>query len=128
MKSGLFCCLVLTALFSTLTMTVSEVVAKGCMDGGCHQKLTVVRYMHGPIAAELAGANGCEMCHVQAGAKCSVSKGGSFKIKSKGLCLACHAKGTGSQHSTREIESKCLKCHSPHGSDVSPQMLRANRK
>ena len=106
----------------------SKVVAKGCMNGGCHQELIKVKYMHGPVAAELAGVNACEMCHVPAGAKCSSSKGGNYKIKSKGLCATCHVKGTGTQHSAKEIESKCLKCHDPHGSDVSRHMLRASLK
>lgn len=109
-------------------VTAAKVEAKGCMNGGCHQELTKVKYMHGPVAAEMAGVNACEMCHVPAGAKCTSSKGGSYKVKSKGLCATCHVKGTGTQHSDKEIEAKCLKCHDPHGSDVSRHMLRANLK
>jgi hypothetical protein len=108
--------------------TAAKVEAKGCMNGGCHQELIRVKYMHGPVAAEMAGVNACEMCHVPAGAKCSSSKGGSYKLKGKGLCATCHSAGTGTQHSDKAIASKCLKCHDPHGSDVSRHMLRANLK
>ena len=128
MRSGLFFCFALTVFFVISSVTVADVVAKGCMDGGCHQELTKVKYMHGPVAAEMAGVNGCKMCHLSSGAKCSASRAGSYKIKTKGLCVTCHAKGAGTQHSAKEIESKCLNCHNPHGSNVSPQMLRADRK
>ena len=128
MRSRLFFCLALTVFFVIFSVTVDEAIAKGCMNGGCHQGLTKVKYMHGPVAAEMAGANGCEMCHVSSGVKCSVGRGGSYNIKTKGLCVTCHAKGTGTRHSDKEIESKCLKCHYPHGSDISRHMLRANRK
>ena len=125
--------IVLLCLFSLFVGAVSfanpaKVAAKGCMNGGCHQELMDVKYMHGPVAAELAGVNACEMCHVPAGAKCSSKKGGSYKLKGKGLCATCHAKGTGTQHSDKQVESKCLKCHDPHGSDVSRHMLRASTK
>lgn len=76
----------------------------------------------------MAGVKACEMCHVASGAKCSANKGGKFRLKSRELCAICHVKGTGTQHSEQEIEAKCLKCHDPHGSDISPQMLRAGRK
>ena len=119
----------LTLFFGAVSLANAGIVlAKGCMDGGCHQELTRVKYMHGPVAAELAGVNGCEMCHVPAGAKCSPGKGGKYQTKGKGLCVTCHVKGTGTQHSAKEIESKCLKCHDPHGSIVSRHMLRANVK
>ena len=108
--------------------TATKAEAKGCMNGGCHQELTEVKYMHGPVAAEMAGVNACEMCHVPAGARCSSSKGGSYKLKGKGLCAICHSAGTGTQHSDKTIASKCLNCHDPHGSDVSRHMLRANLK
>ena len=104
------------------------VPGQGCLSGNCHQALTKVKYMHGPVAAEMAGVKACEMCHVSAGAKCSSNKAGKFRLKSKALCSTCHVKGTGTQHSEKEIKAKCLKCHDPHGSDVSPHMLRADRK
>ena len=123
-----FLCL-LTVLFGIVSFAgATKVAAKGCMNGGCHQELTKVKYMHGPVAAEMAGVNACEMCHVTTGAKCSSKKAGSYKLKGKGLCATCHASGTGTQHSAKEIESKCLNCHDPHGSDVSRHMLRASLK
>ena len=123
MKSAVFfrIALFLPVLFYSFS---SDAQAKGCMAGGCHQKLTNVKYMHGPVAAEMAGVKACEICHVPVRSKCSSKKAGKFKLKSKGLCLTCHVKGTGSQHSSGAIAAKCLKCHSPHGSDSSSQMLR----
>lgn len=110
-----------------VTGTVAEAVAKGCMAGGCHQELVQVKYMHGPVAAEMAGVNGCEMCHVPGGVKCSVQRAGSYVLKGKGLCETCHVKGAGTQHSAAEIETQCLQCHDPHGSDFSRYMLRSGR-
>lgn len=101
--------------------------AKGCMSGSCHQNLAKVKYMHGPIAAELAGAQGCVMCHKSAGASCTQKQGGKFRLKTNGLCLACHDKGTSTKHSQIQVESKCLDCHSPHGSELSPQLLRKGK-
>lgn len=120
--------MVLLFCLATFSVAAGGAAAAGCMAGGCHQGLTRFKYMHGPVAAELAGANGCAMCHEPAGAKCSVGRGGRYRLKGKGLCVACHAKGAGSQHSAKEIESKCLKCHHPHGSNVSQYLLRAAGK
>ncbi len=108
--------------------SASDAQAKGCMAGGCHQKLANVKYMHGPVAAEMAGVKACEICHIPVGIKCSLKKAGKFKLNRKKLCQTCHVKGTGSQHSSGDIAAKCLKCHSPHGSDSSPQMLRTGIK
>jgi hypothetical protein len=101
--------------------------AKGCMSGSCHQDFAGVKYMHGPIAAELAGAQGCVMCHKPAGTDCSQQHGGKFQLKKKGLCVVCHDKGTGTEHSQVQVDSKCLDCHSPHGSDLSPHLLREGK-
>ncbi len=114
-------------LFFLLSLAVfpsSMAFAKGCMTGSCHQALTKVKYMHGPVAAEMAGVKACEMCHVSIGSKCTPAKAGKFALKNRTLCQICHSKGTGSQHSDAGIAEKCLKCHSPHGSDTSPLMLR----
>ncbi|MBU0482381.1 MAG: hypothetical protein KKG47_14910 [Proteobacteria bacterium] len=116
------------ALLFLVVFFPSEVFAKGCMTGSCHQALVRVKYLHGPVAAEMAGVKACEMCHVPAGAKCTAKTAGKFTLKGKDLCQACHTKGTGSQHSSDGVASKCLKCHSPHGSDSSPQMLRVGVK
>lgn len=124
MRYELFAGFVLTIFFGVLAMGVTKVAAHGCMVGGCHQGLAEVKYLHGPVAAEMAGANGCEMCHVSAGAKCGVGRGGIFTLKTRGLCVTCHGKGTSTKHSAKEIETKCLQCHAPHGSDSSRHLLR----
>lgn len=101
-----------------------EAAGPGCLNGNCHQGLTKTKYLHGPVAAELAGGKACVMCHLPAGPACTATTKGSFKLKGKEICQACHTKGTGTQHSQAEVESKCLKCHAPHGSDFSPHFLR----
>lgn len=120
--------LALLTFLAILLVNITEAVARGCMDGGCHQELVKVKYMHGPVAAEMAGVNGCEMCHIPSGVKCSANSAGSYILKSKGLCVTCHAQGVGTQHSAAEIENKCLQCHAPHGSTFSRYMLRVGRK
>jgi len=127
MRINLFiCCFLLVSV--SASAGISPASGKSCLSGGCHRQLTVTKYVHGPVAAELAGVKACEMCHVPTSARCSSSKGGKFSYKSPELCTVCHNKGTGSQHSAEEIESKCLKCHDPHGSDVSRYMLREDGK
>jgi len=106
----------------------TAVAYEGCLRGSCHQDLTRVRYLHGPVAAEMAGSKGCVICHEPAGTACTATKAGVFKLKGKNLCLTCHGKGTGSQHTQELVEGKCLQCHDPHGSEISPRMLRAGRK
>lgn len=98
-----------------------------CLNGTCHQALTKTKYLHGPVAAEMAGAKACTMCHLLAGPGCTATKKGSFVLKGKDICLACHTRGNGTQHSQAEVESKCLKCHAPHGSETSRQFLRADK-
>lgn len=104
---------------------VGLAMAQNCLSGSCHQNLTKFKYLHGPVAAEMAGHRGCAMCHLPRGPACTATKGGTFKLKSVRLCLTCHDKGTSTEHSQAHIESKCLFCHNPHGSDISPRMLRA---
>ena len=101
---------------------------RGCLSGSCHLNLTQTRYLHGPVAAEMAGGKGCVICHEPAGAKCTATKGGVFKLRSKALCLTCHDKGTSTTHSQEQVESKCPICHDPHGSEFSPQLLKAAQK
>lgn len=112
---------------SLFFIQVETAWAKGCLNGGCHQELTAVRYLHGPVAAEMAGVDGCGMCHLSAGAACTATSPGSFSLKGKLICQACHDKGTGSQHSQSQVESKCLNCHNPHGSETSSYMLRPGK-
>lgn len=101
---------------------------QGCLRNGCHQDLVKVKYLHGPVAAEMAGGKGCEICHQPAGATCTPSKAGIFRTRVKGICKTCHSKLTGSHHTQTDVEAKCLRCHDPHGSDTSPQMLRNGNK
>ncbi len=96
-------------------------LAATCLDN-CHQPLVSTKYLHGPVAAEQAGAKGCIMCHQQSGKACTSNKAGKFTLKKKDMCLLCHKKGTGTQHSA--TKDNCLKCHDPHGSETSPFMVR----
>lgn len=107
-----------------LASAVAAVAAEGCLSGSCHRELTETKYLHGPVAAEMAGAQGCKMCHLPAGSSCTPGKGGQFTLKGKDICLTCHGKGTGTLHSQSQVEDKCLTCHVPHGSNSSPNMLR----
>jgi len=128
MRTDLFFGLILLSASLFPCFATGEAIAQGCMNGGCHQELLKSKYMHGPVAAEMAGINGCQMCHISSGSKCTPKRGGSYKTKAKGLCSTCHSKGTSTRHSDKEIESKCLKCHNPHGSNISRYMLRTNYK
>ena len=114
--------LIFMSAFSLLDPAAA--VAKGCLNASCHQDLVQVRYVHGPVAAEMAGVDGCVMCHLPSGSSCTSTMAGKFTLKGKDICLVCHEKGVGTQHTESEVESKCLTCHVPHGSDLSPQMLR----
>lgn len=111
-------------LLSTLLASApsAATLASSCLTNGCHQDLTHLKYIHGPIGAEMAGAQGCIMCHLPTGAACTSTTAGHFKLKERDMCLTCHAKGTGNQHSNAKIN--CLQCHHPHGSKTSPFMLR----
>jgi len=121
--------LVATCLVGLLASASWGKAANGsvCLSGVCHQGLTKSKYLHGPVAAELAGAKACVMCHTPVGPPCTATSKGSFKLKGREMCQTCHAKGNGSQHSQAGIESKCLRCHAPHGSDSSRQFLRADK-
>jgi len=104
-----------------------EAATSACLNGTCHLALTKTKYLHGPVAAEMAGREACTMCHLHAGPECTATRKGSYILRGKDICLICHAKGVGTQHSQAEIESKCLNCHAPHGSDNSRQFLRADK-
>ena len=119
--------LALLCLFLALiTIAPDKALAKGCMSGSCHQELTTFKYMHGPVAAEMAGAKACVICHQPAGARCTFSKAGRFSLKKKDMCFICHTQGTSTRHSEQEGAGSCLNCHDPHGSNTSASMLRSD--
>jgi predicted CXXCH cytochrome family protein len=95
--------------------------AANCMAGGCHAGIASLRYMHGPVGAEFAGAKGCEACHQSAGRACAPGRGGKWRVR-KNFCGTCHGPGNASVHS--RTRKRCLSCHDPHGSDKSPVFLR----
>ena len=115
------------AIFAALALSRAVAAAPTCVAGGCHRNLAGAKFVHGPVAAELAGGEGCVSCHIPAGQPCSASKAGkfSYKTKKERLCLLCHERGTATQH-TRS-RSDCLSCHDPHYSDLSDKLLRAGQ-
>lgn len=98
--------------------------ADSCIDGNCHKDIISTKFVHGPVAAEETGFQGCESCHVPTGAECG-TVGGKFKLRAekKNLCTMCHEMGTSTDHTNRE--GKCLSCHNPHGSEKGPTLMRA---
>lgn len=114
--------------FSGGLLQGSAFAGQGCLSDACHHELIEVRYLHGPLAAEMAGNKGCEICHQPAGEKCTPTKAGSFRTTGKDICATCHGRVTGTWHAQADVESRCLECHDPHGSETSPQMLRNSNK
>ena len=118
--------LALGAVGACLTLAAAVPADAGtCVAGSCHESMMSPKFLHGPVAAEAAGVDGCLSCHVPAGAKCTAAKGGTYKFKTKPerLCLLCHERGTGTQHT--RASSRCLSCHSPHGSESGTNLMRA---
>jgi len=113
------------AVAAILVVTCAPATAGSCVEGGCHQDLMAPQFLHGPVAAEQAGAPGCVSCHVPAGPACTAKKAGKFRFKTKParLCLLCHERGTGTQHT--KAGGRCLSCHDPHGSQKSYKLMRA---
>jgi hypothetical protein len=114
-RTAILCQLLTGILFS-------PAYAGTCLTESCHQNLAQTRYIHGPVAAESIRAGGCVMCHTPSDKKCTPNSPGKFTLKTKDMCLACHEKGTGTQHSSKQV--KCLSCHNPHGSNTSSYLLR----
>ena len=112
------------SLFLLTLFFATDSEASKCLNGSCHTNLVKTKFLHGPVAAEQAGAKGCVACHVPAGRACSKGKRGAFKpmIKSIKMCQVCHTKGTGTQHTRQNID--CLRCHDPHGSNKSAALNR----
>lgn len=102
------------------------VAAQGnnCLSSDCHKDVASAKFVHGPVAAEEAGAQGCTSCHVPTGTECG-NVAGEFKFRAdkKDLCTMCHEMGTSTDHRNRE--GKCLTCHNPHGSEKGPTLMRA---
>jgi predicted CXXCH cytochrome family protein len=102
----------------------SEASAGNCIAGGCHRVITGSKFLHGPVAAEEAGGEGCVACHMPAGQACAAAKAGKFTFKTKKdrLCVLCHERGTATQHTS--TRSDCLSCHDPHQSPTKFQLRR----
>lgn len=116
--------LLVTPLFLLALFFASDTEASNCLTGDCHTNLGSTKYLHGPVAAEKAGAKGCVTCHVPDGKPCTKKGKGVYKILAPAslVCQICHTRGTGTQHSRKKID--CLKCHDPHGSDKSSSLKR----
>ena len=98
--------------------------AGSCIDGGCHEDKVDYKYLHGPLAAEEVVGNGCVQCHLPDGKDCTEDEPGSYKfmVPKEAMCVGCHEKSESPEHVARK--KGCLACHSPHGSDTSPYLLR----
>jgi len=115
----------LTITLAAWALGPTAASAGTCIAGDCHKSIVSTKFLHGPVAAEEAGAEGCVSCHVPSGAACTAAKKGQFAYKTKEdrLCLLCHERGTGSQHT--RTRAGCLSCHAPHGSEESHKLMRA---
>ena len=117
----------LAAAVGLLALAASDAAAGNCTSGGCHRTITGSKFLHGPVAAEDTGGEGCIACHVPAGPPCASAKAGKFtyKTKKERLCLLCHERGTATQHTRSRAD--CLSCHNPHQSEQSASLLRAGQ-
>jgi len=113
----------LCSLLSTRALATTPTAT--CLNNGCHKPLTVTRYLHGPVAAELAGARACIVCHQPTGAPCLPNRAGEFAMPTHDICLPCHGQKTATKHSASGKD--CLKCHDPHGSETSRYLERDNK-
>jgi predicted CXXCH cytochrome family protein len=101
---------ILSAIFAVyMSATPGEASADangGCITGNCHKGMLAKKFVHGPVAVEQ-----CELCHRRTGKH-------AFKLEAQGeeLCYLCHERG-------KAKKVNCLKCHSPHGSDLEFQLL-----
>jgi len=113
-------------LFIILLMA-SSVSAGTCLNNNCHQSLTTPKHLHGPIAAEMAGADGCMTCHQPSGKPCTTETAGKFMFtkEDKEMCLLCHGRDVATEHTKKE--KTCLRCHDPHGSEDNYNFLRKDK-
>ncbi|PLX40912.1 MAG: hypothetical protein C0609_11660 [Deltaproteobacteria bacterium] len=109
---------------AAFALAVGVASADNCLDGGCHADEVNYKYLHGPLAAEELGMEGCTSCHKPVGNACSADKRGDFEFAAaeKELCSICHGRSTATDH--LQQHDNCLDCHSPHGSDDSSSMQR----
>lgn len=102
----------------------TAVAAASCVTGSCHETLSNARYVHGPVAVESFGQQGCGLCHVSSGPICTNKTPGVYRLAKarEMLCTGCHDAGTGSRHT--DSKGKCLSCHNPHGSEQNIHFLK----
>lgn len=117
----------LIILFLAVLLPPTHGQAATCLTGGCHSALAARKHLHGPIAAEQIGGQGCVACHVPDGPACSRFAGGRFKPlpAAAEMCRFCHTQGSSTAHT--DENSDCLNCHDPHGADSGPEFLRPDR-
>ena len=127
MRKNRVACVALPAILVVAFAWVTPGWAASCIAGDCHKKTVSAKFLHGPVGAEQAGGEGCKSCHVPAGAACTATKAGQFKLKTQKdrLCLLCHERGTATQHT--RTRKDCLSCHNPHQSELSEMLLRAGQ-
>lgn len=116
---------VLAAVIAGVMPAVSTAQADSCVAGKCHDSVLAANRLHGPVAAEEAGLEGCVACHVPQGAPCTASRGGEYAFKAEGdaLCFRCHDRITDEVHV--QAKSPCLSCHDPHGSEDDDHLTRS---
>jgi hypothetical protein len=99
-------------------------LAASCVDEGCHGDKIDFKFLHGPVALEEEPGGGCLACHKPTKVKCGTGKKGAFVLISKDdyICTYCHEKSESPDHVGRE--KTCVKCHSSHGSNRGPNLLK----
>lgn len=114
----------LMILFLAVVLPAGHVRAATCLTGGCHSDLAAKKYLHGPVAAEQIGGQGCIACHIPNGELCSSARGGHFGPLPAAveMCRFCHSQGSSTAHTAENRD--CLGCHDPHGADSGPDLLR----
>jgi predicted CXXCH cytochrome family protein len=104
LSAGILSAILAVYMFAAPRMAGAD--TNGCITGKCHNGMLAKKFVHGPVAVEQ-----CELCHRRTGKH-------AFRLEAEGeeLCYLCHERGK-----ARKVN--CLKCHSPHGSDLEFQLL-----